>query len=69
MVEKLVAEELSQFCETKGKLHKKQIKSRKYYSTIDAATLIIHKVHKIWDTKQVASVLLINIKRAFNYIS
>ena len=40
VVEKLVAEMLSQFCETKGSLHQGQMGGRKHRSAIDAAALI-----------------------------
>ena len=30
---------------------------------------MIDKVHKIWEDKQIAVVLLMDIKRAFNYVS
>ena len=44
IVEKVVAEQLSQFCEANGKLHKGQMGARKYRSAIDAAALLIQKV-------------------------
>lgn len=47
VVEKLVAEKLWEFCEAYGKLHKGQMGGRKYQSAIDAAALMIHKVHLV----------------------
>ena len=46
VVEKLVAEKLSQFCEAQEKLHKRQMGERKHKLAIDAAGLMIHKVYK-----------------------
>lgn len=43
VVEKLVAEQRSQFCEAKRKLHQKQMGARKHYSAIDATTILIQK--------------------------
>ncbi len=68
VVEKLVTKKLSQFCKAQGKLHKGQIGERKYRSAIDAAAVMIHKVYKIWEDKQIAGVLLMDIKGAFDYV-
>ena len=69
MVEKFIAKKLSQFYEAKEKLHKRQMEGKKHCSTIDIASLMIHKVHKIWETKQVAITLLMEVKKAFNHVS
>ena len=42
---------------------------RKHRSAIDAAALMIHKVQKIWEDKQIAGALLMDIKGAFDYVS
>lgn len=47
VVKKLVAEKLSQFCKAQGQFHKKQMREKKNQSAIDAAAIIIHKVHGI----------------------
>lgn len=67
-MKKLVAEKLSQFFKAKGKLYKRQMRKRKHCWTINMATFMIYKVHKIWETKEVAGALLIDIKRAFDHI-
>ena len=69
VVEKFVAEQLSQFCEAKEKLHKGQMRGRKNCSAIDVAALIIHKVYKTWEEKQVAGALLMDVKGAFDHVS
>ena len=69
VIEKLVAEKLSQFCEAQGKLHKGQIGGGKHRLAIDAARLMIHKVYEIWEQKQIVSALLIYVKGTFDYVS
>ena len=69
VVEKLVAEKLSQYCEAQEKLHKGQMGGRKHRSAIDAAAVMIHKVHGIWKDKQIAGALLMDVKGAFDYVS
>ncbi len=69
VVEKLVAEKLSLFCEAQEKLYKGQIGGKKHQSAIDAAALMIHKVYKIWEDKQNTKALLMDVKRAFEYVS
>lgn len=44
------------------------MRRRKHWLTINAAALIIHKVHKIWEDKKIASALLIDVKRIFDYV-
>ena len=69
VVEKLVAIQLSEFCEAKKKLSKDQLKGIKQRSTIDAAALMIHKVHKMWENQHIAGVFLIDVKGAFDHVS
>ena len=69
MVEKFVAEQLSQFCEAKEKLHKGQMGGRKNRSAIDTVALVIHKVYKTWEAKQIAGTLLMDVKGAFDHVS
>ena len=47
VVEKLVAEQLSLFCEKYRKLHKRKMKARKHRSATDAAAILIQQVHEI----------------------
>ena len=68
VIEKLVVEKLSQFCEAKGKLYRRQMGGKKHRSAIDMAALMIHKVHEIWESKQVAGALLIDVKGAFDHV-
>ena len=69
IVEKLVAVQLSEFCEAKGKLHQGQTGGRKQRSSIDAAALMIHKAHESWENQQIAGALLMDVKGAFDHVS
>ena len=69
VVKKLVAGQLSQFCEEYGKLHKRQMGARKQQSAIDAAAILVQQVHEIWENKKIAGALLIDVKGAFNHVS
>lgn len=69
VVEKLVAEQLSQFCERFGKLHKGQMGAIKRRSAIDAAAILVQQVHKIWENKKIAGALLMDVKGAFDHVS
>lgn len=54
VVEKLVAEQLSQFYERFGKLHKGQTGAKKRRSAIDVAAILVQQVHKISENKKIA---------------
>ncbi len=43
--------------------------ARKSRCTIDAATIMVDNVHKIWEEKKIAASLLIDVKGAFDYVS
>ena len=42
---------------------------QKHRSAIDAATVMIYKVYKIWENKQIAGALLIDVKGAVDHVS
>lgn len=42
---------------------------RKYRSTIDTTTLMIDEIQKVWEDGQIEGALLINVKKAFDYVS
>ena len=69
LVEKVVAEELLQFCETHLKLHKSQMGARKNWCAIDAVAIMVDSIHKIWEEKKIAGTLLMDVKGAFDYVS
>ena len=68
VVEKVVAEQLSQFFEANGKLHKGQMGARKYRSAIDASALPIQKVQEAWKDREIAEALLMDVKGAFDHV-
>ena len=68
LVEKFVAEQLSQFGKAKEKLHRGQMGGRKNCSAMDMAALGIHKVYKTWEEEQVAGALLMDVKGIFDHI-
>lgn len=47
VIEKVVAEQLLQFCEANGKLYRGHMGARKYCSAIDALALLILKVQEV----------------------
>lgn len=49
MVEKVVTEQLLQFCKANKKLYKRQIEARKHQSTIDVAVFIASSKFFDWD--------------------
>ncbi len=51
MVEKVVAQELSQYCEDYSKLHAGQMGGRKERSAIDAVAILVHTVQEKWEEK------------------
>lgn len=69
LLEKVVAEELSLFCETHLKLHKGQMGARKNRCAIDATAIMIENVHESWDEGKVAGALFMDVKGAFDYVS
>ena len=69
VVEKVVAKQLSDFCEVNEKLHKGQMGARKYRSAIDAAALLIQKVQEAWESRKIAGALFMDVKGAFDHVS
>ena len=69
VVEKVVAEQLSQFCEANRKLHKGQMGARKHRSAIDAAALLIQKIQAVWQNQKIAGALFMDVKGAFDHVS
>lgn len=69
VVEKVIAEQLSQFCEKFSKLHPSQIGGRKEKLAIDAVAVLVHTVQESWEEKKLAAALFIDVKGAFDHIS
>ena len=69
LVEKVVAEEFSQFCKTYLKLHKDQMVAQKSRCAINAIAIMLDSIYKIWDHKNMVETLLMDVKGAFDYVS
>ncbi len=69
LVEKVVAEQRSQFCEKFSKLHLGQIGGPKKRSAIDAVTVLFHTVQERWKEKKLAAALFMDVKGSFDHVS
>lgn len=69
IVEKVVAEQLSHYCESFSKLHPGQMGGRKERSAIDAVAILVHTVHEKWEEKKLAAALFVDVKGAFDHVS
>ena len=69
VLEKVVAEQLSQFCESFCKLHVGQMGARKERCAIDAVALLVQRVEEIWAEKKLAAALFMDVKGAFDHVA
>ncbi len=69
LVEKMVAEQLLQFCKTDQKLHIRQMGAWKNRCAVDVVAIMVNSIYKIWEQKKIMGVLLIDVKGAFDYVS
>ena len=69
VIEKVVAEQLSQYCESYSKLHPGQMGGRKERSAIDAVAILVHTVQKGWEEKKLVAALFMDVKGAFDHVS
>jgi len=65
VVEKVVAELLSEEAGRRGLLSDRQFGSRKGWSAIDAAAIMVDRGHAAWTNGHITGVLLMDIKAAF----
>lgn len=68
-MEKLAAEQLSQYYESYSKLYSGQISTQKERSVIDVVAILINPVKKSYQQKKLAITLFIDVKRTFDHIS
>ena len=68
MVEKIVVEELSRFYKINLKLHKSQIWVRKTRTAIRIVAIMFDNIDKLKKEKKITALLLMDIKRAFDYV-
>ncbi len=69
VVEKVVAQELSQYCEEYSKLDPGQMGGQKERSAIDAVVTLVHMVQEKWEEKKLAAALFMDVKGAFDHVS
>ncbi len=69
VVEKVVAEHLSQYCEAYSKLHQGKMGARKEQSAIDAVAILVHSVQEKWSEKKLAGALFMDVKGTFDHVS
>ena len=69
ILEKVIAEQLSEFCEAYSKLHPGQMGARKERSAIDAVAMLVHTVQENWSKKKLAGALFMDVKGAFDHVS
>lgn len=60
---------LAQLCEVNHVLHEAQMRSRKQRRVIDAMARTFNRVQEVWAEGKLSSMLLINMKGAFDDIS
>jgi hypothetical protein len=65
LVEKVLAELLSEDVERKGLLNDSQFGSRKRRSAIDAVAIMIDRAHNAWLHGNIVGILLMDINAAF----
>ena len=68
ILEKVIAEQLSHFCEAHSKLHPSQMGGRKDRSAIDAVAKLVHIVQEKWSEKKIAGALFMDVKGAFDHV-
>ena len=69
VIEKVVAKQLSQYCEDNSKLHPGQMGGQKERSAIDAVATLVHTVQEHWEEKKLAAALFMDVKGAFDHVS
>ena len=69
ILEKVVANKLSNICEERSLLHPGQMGARKNRSAVDTIILLIHEIQNRWKKGEKAAALFIDVKNAFNHVS
>ncbi len=69
ILEKVIAEQLSEFCKAYSKLYPGQMRARKEWSAIDVVAVLVHTVQENWSKKKLAGALFMDVKGAFDHIS
>ena len=69
VAEKVVAELIAEWCELSGSLHQGQMGCRKQRSCIDAVARVMTKTEKAWEKRNIAALLLMDVKGAFDHVN
>lgn len=69
VIEKVVAEQLSQYYESYSKLYSGQIRGRKERSAIDVVATLVHIVQEKWEEKMLFATLFMDVKDPFDHVS
>ncbi len=69
ILEKVIAEQLFQFCKAYSKLYPGQMGAQKQQSAIDVVAMLVHTVQEKWSEKKLADALFIDVKGAFDHVS
>lgn len=69
LVEKVMAEQLSIFCEANKKLHVRQIEAQKSRYAVNAIVIMVNSIHALWEKKKIMETLFIDIKRVLDHVS
>ena len=68
VVEKLVAEFVTEFAESRGLFHEGQFGGRQRRSAVDAVACLIGEVERAWGDHEVGACLFMDIKGAFDHV-
>ena len=68
VLEKVIAEQLSELSENFLKLHQGQIGAQKERCAIDAVVLLVNEVEQKWAQKKLAAALFMDVKGAFDCV-
>lgn len=69
VVEKVVADLLSETCEHGDLLHRGQFGCRRWRSSVDAVAVLISRAEAAWARGEVAGALLMDVKGAFDHVA
>lgn len=69
IVEKVAAEQLSQYCEGYSKLYPGQMGGQKERSAIDAVATLVNPVQESWQEKKLTAALFMDVKGTFDHVS
>ena len=69
VLEKVIAEQLSQLSGDFLKLYPGQMGAQKERCAIDAVASLVYEVQQRWSEKKLAAALFVDVKRAFDHVS